>query len=382
MSNDLPQADTTQQDESTEEDHRGRRRALFIVITLFVVFGAAIAVYWFMHRNLVSTDDAFIQADVVHIAPRIPGTVTKVYVNDNDRVKEGQLLVQLDPTDYEAALAQAKANLASAKADHASSKSAMQLVKKTSAASIDHARAALASARAAASNAHTNLKRYKTLYAKDEIAQQRVDTARTQVKTADARVRQAQAGLTQAQAAPEKIAAKKAQSKAASARILQARAALKQAQLNLAYTKIRAPQAGKITQKAILPGSQVAASQSMFAIVANDPWVIANFKETQLTHMRPGQPVTMTVDAYPDHTFHGHVQSMQSGTGAAFSLLPPQNASGNFVKVVQRVPVKIVFDDLAHTGLMLAPGMSVEPSVNTAPGAADKNSHGHNPDNG
>lgn len=367
MSDKDTQTDADSQTDGTS-DSGGRKRALFIVAGLFLLFAIAAGVYWFLHRNLVSTDDAFIHADIVQVAARIPGTVTKVYISDNEHVEAGQPLVKLDPTDYRVAVAQAKANLSAAKAKHASSVSQIKLIKKTSAAAISHAQAALASTQAAAANAQADLKRYQQLYAKDEIAQQRVAQARTAVKTADARVRQAQAQLAQAQAAPQKIAAKQAQAQAARAGIKQARAALKQARLNLSYTNIRAPQSGTIAKKNVLPGSKVAAAQAMMAVVSDHPWVIANFKETQLTHMQPGQPVSIEVDTYPDHTFHGHVDSIQAGTGAAFSLLPPQNASGNFVKVVQRIPVKIVFDKLPEDARFeLVPGMSVVPTVNVAP---------------
>lgn len=352
-----------------EEPTNGRRRALFIVLLLFALAALGVGIYWWSVRNLESTDDAFIAADVVQVAPRVSGAVTQVLVSDNQVVKAGDLLVKLDPSDYQAAVARAQANLAAAQASHRSSMSDVQLTRATGTAGIDSAKAALTSVRAEARNAQANLKRYQTLYSKDEISQQRVDQAKTAADTATARVQQARAELARAKTAPQQLAAKQAQTESASANIAQARAALEQAQLNLSYTQIRAPQAGKIAQKSVLAGSRVAPGQAMMAVVADNAWIVANFKETQLTRIRPGQPVDIAVDAYPDRTFHGHVQSVQSGTGAAFSLLPPQNATGNFVKVVQRVPVKIVFDDLPDPHPVLAPGMSAEPTVNVAPHA-------------
>lgn len=350
-----------------ENVNGSRRRALLIAALVVLTCAIAASAYLWLTRNLVSTEDAFIHADIVQIAPRVTGTIAEVYVQNNEHVAAGALLVKLDPTDYKVALAQAKANLTAARARYRSRKRSIALLQATGEAAIEQAEAALASAQAQARMAATTLGRYQQLYARDEISQQRLDQARTKTDTANALVQQARAQLAKARTAPQQVAVKKAQAKTAAAKVAQAKAALKQAQLNLSYTKIRAPQPGHVTNKAILPGAQVRAGQVMMAVVSDHPWVIANFKETQITRIHPGQPVNIEIDAYPALEFRGHVQSIQRGTGAAFSLLPPQNATGNFVKVVQRVPVKIVFDHIpTPQELVLAPGMSVVPTINVA----------------
>lgn len=250
-------------------------------------------------RGWVSTDDAFIEAHVVPVSARVPGHVVRVLVDDNQLVKKGDVLAEIDPRDYQTRL--------------------------------DGARAAVDGAQASVRKTRLDVQRYETLAARSEASRQTVDHAMADAEAARAALEAAQAGL-------------------------------KQAQLNLSYTRIEAPQAGRVTRKAVEEGAYVGVGQPLLAIVPNEVWVVANFKETQLRDMQPGQRAEITVDAYPG-TLKGHVESLQAGTGARFSILPPENATGNFVKVVQRMPVKIVLDDAADAKRLLAPGMSVEAEV-------------------
>ncbi|MES1949024.1 multidrug resistance protein K [Salinisphaera sp. C84B14] len=343
---------------------KGKRVAV-IAVVLVVLCAIAAGIWWWLTRDLVSTDDAFVQADIVQVAPRVTGTVAEVYVRDNQHVEKGDPLFTLDPADYRARLASAEASLLAAKAAHASSQRELAVTRQTSGADTDRAEAALETARAEASRAAADAERYRKLYAKREVSRQQLDQANTTATSAAARVREAKAQLDQARTAPDQIALKQSQASTAEARIAEAEAQVEQARLNLSYTDVRAPQAGKIAQKSVLAGSHVNAGQAALAVVADDPWVVANFKETQLTRMKVGQPVRIEVDAFPDHEFEGRLESFQSGTGPTFSLLPPQNATGNFVKIVQRVPVKIVFERNGQLDdVELAPGMSAVPTVN------------------
>jgi membrane fusion protein (multidrug efflux system) len=203
-----------------------------------------------------------------------------------------------------------------------------------------------------------------------QVAEDTLKQAQSQVATRSAQREEVKARLLGAQSAPQRVAYSRSQATAAQAEIAQARALVEQAELNLSYTVVGAPCSGYVTRKAVEPGSSVQVGQSLLALVPREVWVVANFKETQLTRMRPGQPAVVEVDAYPGVAFRAHVDSIQRGTGARFALLPPENATGNFVKVVQRLPVKLVFDDLEQVvGYPLAPGMSAEPVVDvTAPG--------------
>lgn len=259
-----------------------------------------ILLYVWYASHYETTNDAFIDGHVVSISSRVPGHVLKSYITDNQLLEADQLVVELDPNLYEAQARQA--------------------------------RAALQSAEANAISAIRNFERYEELIDKSDISQQQFDDA-------------------------------KAQAFSAKAQVDQAKAALLQAELNLSYTKINVPNAGKVAQRTVEPGMYVNAGQPLFALVRPDIWVTANFKETQITHMRPGQPVKIRVDTYPGKVFKATVNSIQAGSGARFSLFPPENATGNYVKVVQRVPVKITFDEPWDPKYPVGPGMSVEPKV-------------------
>lgn len=306
-------------------------------------------------RPYESTDDAFIEADVISIAPQVPGRVATLAVRDNELVRPGQLLVEIDPRDYEAKLAQAQADLAAAKTRLDQAKAQVTADE----AKVQEEQANLVSNQSQADRANSDLRRYQSLQT-PAVARTQLDLAATQATSSNAGVEVAQSRTKAAQA---QVNLSKAAVETATAQIQSYEAAVRQAQLNLSYTKVTTPVDGFITARSVQVGSYVQTGQSLLALVPTNLYAVANFKETQLTKMRPGQPVKIDVDAYPHHAFHGHVDSIQRGSGARFSLLPPENATGNYVKVVQRIPVKIYFDDPPNPNFPLGPGMSVVPTV-------------------
>jgi membrane fusion protein, multidrug efflux system len=386
----------------------GRFRGVKIVIFLIVLVGVAIGGYrlWNYLDSYESTDDAEIDGDIYAVTSRIAGTVKGVYVEDNTQVKAGQLLVELDPRDYEVALDQAKSSLSESRTLVAVARPnvpitsvSTQTTLSTSANDIAEARASLAAAQrnyesaladirtAEADNvkAQADLARYKMLVAKDEISKQQYDQAEAAAKssasnvdakraTAEAIARNieaAQARLEQSQTReseamrnrPEQIAIQNATVDNRQASAQHQQTLVDQAVLNLSYTKIFAPVDGIIGKKNAEPGQQVAPGQQLMADVPlGNIWVTANFKETQLKKMRPNQRATLHVDSY-DRDYEGYVESVAGATGARFSLLPPENATGNYVKVVQRVPVRIRFKEGQDPHHQLRPGMSVDPKV-------------------
>jgi len=396
------------------------RLRLLIPVLLVVLVG--IGVWLWLTRGRESTDDAQTEAHVVPISARVGGTVAAVPVKDNQTVESGATLVAIDPRDYEIAVDRAKAELADAEAA-AKAAAATVGVTATSATSnvttasggvsqsqaaieeaeraIDGARGQLEAARsnvrqaeANANKAARDVERFKGLLAKDEVSQQQYDTAvaaadaqragvdaaKGGVAAADANLRaaqsrlaqahvaeqQAQASLRSAETAPQQIAVIRARAAAADAHVQQVRAQLAQAELNLQYTTVKAPVKGLVSRKTVEPGQIVQTGQPLMALIPlEEVWVTANFKETQLQHMRPGQRVTVKVDAVGGREFKGTVDSIAGATGARFALLPPENATGNFVKVVQRVPVKILLDPGQDPEHLLRPGLSAEPTVYT-----------------
>ncbi|MFO1129716.1 MAG: HlyD family secretion protein [Rhodospirillales bacterium] len=358
---------------------------------LLLVLAVAAGTYWFSRRNLESTDDAFIDGNAIVIAPRVGGEVARLWIDDNERVKAHEPLIEIDPRDYRAALDDALARLAQAKARAASATADLELSRASTAADIataksvldaalaqvERARAEQAARQAEFDRAQVNMPRYEALAkanaASREALDQAVAAARTgaanlkaaqgAVEAANANVAEARARLARAETAPQQIQVKEADLQAATAQIEAAEANAEQARLNLSYTRIEAPADGYITRRAVNVGDIVRKDQTLATLVSGTPWITANFKETQLTRMQPGQPVVIEIDAYPEVPFKGRIDSIQRGTGARFSLLPAENATGNYVKVVQRVPVKIVFDDPPAADLALGLGMSVVPSV-------------------
>ncbi len=399
-----------------------RRRGFRIAALLVLVILVGVVVWLYVTAGRESTDDAQVDAHVTPISARVGGTVLKVPVLDNQEVDEGTVLVELDPRDYQVALDKAKAELADAEAAALAANANVPITSTTATSGVatarsvvtqseagvqqaqkevDQAKARVASAQAREREVTANLtkatrdvERLRGLLAKDEISQQQFDAAtatadaqramldsahsqaleaesgvhvaETRLMQAEAGVQQARSSLKGAQTAPEQIAAIKARATAAEARVKQSKAALEQAELNLQYAVVKAPVKGIVSRKSVEPGQVVQAGQPLMALIPLDTvWITANFKETQLRDMRPGQRVTVTVDAYGGHEYHGKVDSIAAATGARFSLLPPENATGNYVKVVQRVPVKIVLDAGQDPEHLLRPGMSVTPTVYT-----------------
>jgi membrane fusion protein (multidrug efflux system) len=335
------------------------RRPVVLVggaVILLVAIGAAI-LWWLNARNYEDTDDAFIDARVVRVASQIAGQITRVDVDDNQEVREGQELIEVNPANARSRLAQATAQVAQAETAVGQARAQINSTE----ASYQEALAAASGAQAQAQNAQRELARYRALVAinPQAAAQSQIDQAETLAHNSAA---QANAAVKQAQGIAAQRAAAAAQLKGAQAQVAALQAQVAEANINLGYTRIVAPVAGHVAQRTAAIGTYVAPGQQMLAIVPLQIWVTANFKETQLSHMRVGQPVDISVDACPDARVRGHIDSIQRGAGQAFSILPPENATGNFVKVVQRVPVKIVLDTVPQD-CPLGPGMSVEPTV-------------------
>jgi membrane fusion protein (multidrug efflux system) len=397
----------------------GTFKAIVGVLLLAVI---GIGVWWWITQGRESTDDAQVDAHVIPMASRVGGTALKVPVEDNQVVEAGTVLVEIDPRDYQVAVDKARAELADAEAAAITAQSNVPITSTTATSSVGAAQSSLEQARggteaaarevdvsrarlvaaqarlreAEANSARTarDVERLRGLLAKDEVSQQQfdaavsaadaakaaADTVRAQITEAEAGIRmaesrqmQATAGEQQArsalqgtQTAPEQVTAMRARASSAQARVEQAKATLAQAELNLAYTVVKSPVKGIVSKKNVNPGQVLQPGQPVMALVQiDDLWITANFKETQLEKMRAGQRVTVDVDATGGKDLTGHVDSIAAATGARFSLLPPENATGNFVKVVQRVPVKIVLEPGQDPEHLLRPGMSVTPTVYT-----------------
>ena len=425
-----------------------KRPLVLAAAAVLLVAAAFIGVpYYNYARSHEWTDDAFIEGHIVQVSSKVAGHVARVHVSDNQEVTQGDLLVEVDPRDYAARLAQARAALQAAIARQQAAQASVSLTHVTTEAGVQQAssglelaqatvqtahaqmgsarsrfeqaraqvetalalaaeaRAQILAAEAVATRAEADVKRMQELARRDQISRQELDQAiaaahstraqleaarrkasageaqvaearaaqqtaaeglrqsESQVVEAQARIGEALGRLASTQAAPHQVAVSRAQADLASAEVEQARAAVEQAVIDLSSTTIFAPTSGRVTRRSVEAGAYVHVGQALMAIVPRDVWVVANFMETQLADMRTGQPVEISVDAYPALRFRGRVDSIQAGTGARFSLLPPENATGNFVKVVQRVPVKIVFDASPSPEHLLSPGMSVVPVV-------------------
>jgi membrane fusion protein (multidrug efflux system) len=397
-----------------EEDRRGffqkhpaAKPVVFLVALVAIVL---VGWFWWESRQWEDTDDAQVDGHIYPISARVSGQVIKVNYDDGQVVRKGDVLVVIDPTDYTVALERARADyqdsqaqaqaarygvpvssvgsfsqIRSASADMASAQAGVAAAQKQA----EAAQSQIIEAQADAEKLNTDVERYRQLLGKREISQQQFDAAtaaataanatvkaressllaaEAQVKQAESRIDQANAELKNAQVTPKTVAATQAKAESADAQALRYKAALDQAQLNLSYTTIVAPVDGVVGKRSVQVGSNVAIGQDLMAVVPlRDVWVTANFKETQLAHMQPGQPVKIKVDTYGGRKWDGHVSNIGGATGAIYSLLPPENATGNYVKVVQRIPVRIDFDgndkpDFNKDGL-LRPGMSVVPDV-------------------
>jgi len=321
-----------------------------------LMVAAAAGVYYFRFvLPYESTDNAFIEGNVIPMASQVPGRVAELLVKDNQAVKSGEVILKIDPRDFETSLAQARADVAAAR----SQVNQAQAQVNASRAKVAQAQASVLAVEAENQRAADDLKRYQSVDS-TAVSKSSVDAAQSQARAASANL---EAARSQAKAAEADVTLCEAGVETASAAVQQAEAKLQQAELNLSYTQVTAPAEGRVTRRVVEQGAYIQPGQSLMAIVPRHYWVIANFKEIQLTHMRVGQSVEIVVDAYPDRTFEGHVESIQAGSGARFSLFPPENATGNYVKVVQRVPVKILLDEVPDANVVLGPGMSVEPKV-------------------
>jgi membrane fusion protein (multidrug efflux system) len=397
------QIDPDDGDEIAQPNTR-RRVIIAVVVAVLVLVAAGL---WWHSTYTEDTDDAQINGHLIQVSARVAGQVAKVYVEENQVVKAGDVIAELDPSDYKVAVENAEAALASAQANAAAAnvnvpittvntgsnlRSADANVSGSQAGvgqaekQLDAAHARVTQAQANYTKAQADLERYKPLVEKDVISKQQFDAAvaaadATRASVADARANeqaavdgvkvalereaQAQAGLKFAQTGPEQVAAQSARAKQAEAQVQQAQAQLDMAKLNLSYTRIVAPTAGIITRKSVEINQNVAPGQNLLMLVSLEGlWVTANFKETQLRHMFAGQAVEIDVDS-TGKTYHGKVTQIGGATGSVLSLFPPENATGNYVKVVQRVPVRIDFTDLAKEDPSheLRPGLSVEPKV-------------------
>ena len=368
-----------------------RRAATAILGGGALVAALAGLAFWLHARSRESTDDAWIEGNIVTIAARVGGTVREVLVEDQQVVPAGAVLMKIDPADYDVALRKAEAEAADATAAAAAARAAVAITAATSASQLagatagvaaarkdaDAARAKLADAKATHERAAADLERYRQLVAKDEISRQQFDAAVAAEASASAaianaeagaaaardRVAQAEAQLRAAETAPHQNDAATARLQAAEAAAGKNDAAVEQAKLNLGYTTVVAPVAGVVSRKTVQPGQVVQPGQPVMAVVSLEPvWVVANFKEGQLRSIRPGQEATVYVDAFA-RRYRGRVEAIGGATAGKFSMLPAENASGNFVKVVQRLPVKIVLDPGQDPEHRLRPGMSVVPTV-------------------
>ena len=302
-----------------------------------------------------STDDAFVEGHIISIAPKVSGQVINLYVDDNQEVKDGEILVEIDPTDYQVKLNQAEAKLAEAKAKLG----VIERQVDENISKVDFTVQELNSAKSKLDFAEKDYRRYADMYKEGIVSKQEYDKSLNMLTVAQANEKAANENNKAVNAALE---ANKAQVKSQEAEIKRLEAEVDQAKINLSYTKIYAPEAGMVSARSVEKGNYVQIAQPMMSIVPQKVWVVANFKEIQLTNMKKGQPVWIKVDTYPHKKFRGHVDSIQRATGAKSSLFPPENAVGSYVKIVQRVPVKILFDeDISKYNIV--PGMSVVPRV-------------------
>ncbi len=392
-------------DTSVPEEKSNRR---YIIIGVVVLLALLAGFFYWRSTFTEDTDDAQVDGNLDQISARISGNVTKVYIQDNQKVAAGQLLVEIDPTDYQVAVDQDEANLASAEANYDAAKvnvpitsinvgnslrSAGADVQGTTAAiSLAQQQSQAAAARvdeaaANAAKAQADLDRYTPLVQKDVISKQQYDAAvaaaaaakanlleakanmigsEDTVRQANQRLAQSQAMLATARTAPQQIKVQQARAAQAAAQVKQAQAMLEQARLNLSYTRITAPEAGIVNKKNVQVGTNVGIGQNLMTLIPQtDLWVTANFKETQLKNMRVGQHVDIKVDALGGRVYHGKVTQVGGATGSRLSLFPPENATGNYVKVVQRIPVRIDFTNLDQENgeHLLRPGFSVTPEV-------------------
>jgi membrane fusion protein, multidrug efflux system len=338
------------------------KKPLLIIAAALVLLLLVWFVIWFIYRNQVSTDDAYTDGNSVSMLPKVSGYIVELRIDDNARVNKGDLLLRIDPRDYLTAQAQARAQLALAEAQLGSARNSLAIAQVQYPAQLRSAEAQHQAAEAALAVARSS---YERQHAVDRRAttQENIDTSTNQQQSSLSSLRNAQAQLDIAKLVPEQIQQAASMVSEREAAVEQARSQLAQADLNLSYTEVRAPADGFVTLRNVQLGSYASPGQVMFILVTREVWVTANFKESQLGRMRPGDRVDIRIDAYSDLKLSGHVQSIQYGSGSRFSAFPAENATGNFVKIVQRVPVKIVIDRGLDSDRPLPLGLSVTPTV-------------------
>ncbi|WP_416412872.1 HlyD family secretion protein [Pantoea sp. App145] len=357
-------AETNSQSSENNESERKRpgKKPLIILAIVAVIMLLVIFWFWFSNRNIETTDDAFTEGNAVTIAPKAAGYVVKLLVRDNQRVKQGDLLVEIDPRDNIAQRDQAKAQLGLAQAQLHQAQAQLALSRVQYPAQRDQALADQAKAQANLLNAQADYRRQRGVDPR-ATSQRNIDTATVQLRSAEAQLQSAKAQVEVASQVALQIRAQETNVEARQQQVEQAQAQLNTAELNLSYTQVRAPYDGFVTKRNVHIGSLVQAGTALFSLVSPDIWITANFKESQLERMNPGDKVAISVDAWPSLKLEGHVDSIQMGTGSRFSTFPAENATGNYVKIVQRVPVKIVIDKGLDANHPLPLGLSVEPRV-------------------
>ncbi|MDE8555605.1 HlyD family secretion protein [Pantoea vagans] len=356
------QSEENQDNDQQPERKRPGKKPLIILAVVVVIMLIVGFWFWFSTRNIETTDDAFTEGDAVTIAPKASGYVVKLLVKDNQRVKKGDLLVEIDPSDNRAQREQANAQLGLAVAQLHQAQAQLALSKVQYPAQRDQALADQAKAEANLLNAQADYRRQRGVDPR-ATSQRNIDSASAQLRSAQAQLQSAKAQVEVASQVALQIRQQETNVEARQQQVEQAKAQLSTADLNLSYTQVRAPYDGFITKRNVQLGTLVQAGSSLFSLVSPEIWVTANFKESQLQRMNPGDKVDISVDAWPDMKLEGHVDSIQMGSGSRFSTFPSENATGNYVKIVQRVPVKIVIDKGLDPNHPLPLGLSVEPKV-------------------
>ena len=350
--------------EKEQEQQRARARP-FVRVGLVVIIAAFVGGGVFLYlttRGKQTTDDAYTAGRVVNIAPQVSGYIVELDVNDNQFVHQGQVLARIDPRNYQDAVDNDRAQVIQAQGQLEGSKYSTEVAKKNFPAQLALARGQLMQSQGQEFQAETDYKRQHGI-ARAATSQQAVDQSTASLQIARGQVAVAQAQVQQATPVEANIGVQTTRVTQQSGALEVAQAQLRQAELNLGWTVIRAPHDGWIAQRNVEQGNYVNVGQNLFAVVQPEIWITANFKETQLARMQAGQLADITVDAYPQLHLHGHVDSIQLGSGGQFSAFPPENATGNFVKIVQRVPVKILIDGGLDPEIPLPIGLSVEPTV-------------------
>lgn len=361
-------AEKSQKDQAStvpaDDDQSKKKKSFkkYLIIVFIIIFIILCAGYWWLTRYDVSTDDAFTSGRIVVIAPHVSGYVTELLVNDNQFVHKGDILVRIDNRDYEAARLQAQGQLERANGQYIASQYMLQVAQKNYPGQLTVAQGQVDAAKAQAFKAKTDYVRQHAI-SRAATTQQAVDYSTAAYNEAKANIVKAEGNLLIAAPVQANIGNVNSQVTQQQGQLDAAEAQLKNANLNMEWTVVRAPHDGWIAKRNVEQGNYVTKGQSILALIEPEVWVIANYKETQITDMRPGQKVKIDVDAYPFLKLKGHVDSLQAGTGAVFSAFPPENATGNYVKIVQRIPVKILIDEGWDPKVPLALGLSVVPTV-------------------